>query len=102
MTLLDLQDVRKSFGPVEALRGDTVTPVAAFSQDVAGPYMNIQLRQPIGFRRNSEAGGNGFEALVSVHNLLTQGYRPYVLSDGSVLIFAQGQRSVSGGLAFNF
>jgi hypothetical protein len=37
-----------------------------------------------------------------VNNLLTQGYRPYVLSDGSVLIFAQGQRSFSGGLAFNF
>jgi hypothetical protein len=81
---------------------DTVTSVAAFSQDAAGPYMNIQLRQPIGFRRNNEGGGNGFEAMVNVHNLLTQGYRPYVLSDGSVLIFAQGQRSVSGGLAFNF
>ena len=81
---------------------DTVTSVAAFSQDAAGPYMNVQLRQPIGFRRNNEAGGNGFEAMINVHNLLTEGYRPYVLSDGSVLIFAQGQRSVSGGLAFNF
>jgi hypothetical protein len=80
---------------------DTVTSVAAFSQNAASPYMNIQLRQPIGFRRNSE-GGNGFEAMVNVNNLLTQGYRPYVLSDGSVLIFAQGQRSFSGGLAFNF
>ena len=81
---------------------DTVTSVAAFSQDAAGPYMNVQLRQPIGFRRNNEAGGNGFEAMINVHNLLTEGYRPYVLSDGSVLIFAQGQLSVSGGLAFNF
>jgi Carboxypeptidase regulatory-like domain len=80
---------------------DTVTSVAAFSQNAASPYMNIQLRQPIGFRRNSE-GGNGFEAMVNVNNLLTQGYRPYVLSDGSVLIFAQGQRSFSGGIAFNF
>jgi Carboxypeptidase regulatory-like domain len=80
---------------------DTVTSVAAFSQNAASPYMNIQLRQPIGYRRNNE-GGNGFEAMVNVNNLLTQGYRPYVLSDGSVLIFAQGQRSFSGGLAFNF
>ena len=80
---------------------DTLTSVAAFSQNAASPYMNIQLRQPIGFRRNSE-GGNGFEAMVNVNNLLTQGYRPYVLSDGSVLIFAQRQRSFSGGLAFNF
>src|ERR1700733_3126093 len=80
---------------------DTVTSVAAFSQNAASPYMNIQLRQPIGFRGNSEVG-NGVEAMVNVNNLLTQGYRPYVLSDGSVLIFAQGQRSFSGGLAFNF
>jgi Carboxypeptidase regulatory-like domain len=80
---------------------DTVTSVAAFSQNAASPYMNIQMRQPIGFRRNNE-GGNGFEAMINVNNLLTQGYRPYVLSDGSVLIFAQGQRSFSGGLAFNF
>ena len=79
---------------------DTVTSVAAFSQDAASPYMNIQLRQPIRLRRGD--GATGFEALVNVRNLLAQGYRPYVLSDGSVLVFAQDQRSFSGGLAFNF
>jgi hypothetical protein len=81
---------------------DTVTSVAAFSQDAASPYMNIQLRQPIRLRRGASDGARGFEALVNVRNLLAQGYRPYVLSDGSVLVFAQDQRSFSGGLAFNF
>jgi len=79
---------------------DTVTSVAAFSQDAASPYMNIQLRQPIRLRRGD--GASGFEALANVRNLLAQGYQPYVLSDGSVLVFAQDQRSFSGGLAFNF
>jgi hypothetical protein len=40
--------------------------------------------------------------MIDVHNLLAQGFRPVVLSDGSVLMFAQGQRSVSGGFAFTF
>jgi hypothetical protein len=80
---------------------DTVTSVAAFSQDAASPYMNVQLRQPIRLRRNND-GSSGFEAMVNVRNLLAQGYRPYLLSDGSVLVFAQDQRSFSGGLAFNF
>jgi len=37
-----------------------------------------------------------------LRNLLAQGYRPYLLSDGSLLIFAQDQRSIRAGLAFNF
>jgi hypothetical protein len=80
---------------------DTVTSVAAFSQNAASPYMNVQLRQPIRLRRGADAS-SGFEALVNVRNLLAQGYQPYMLSDGSVLVFAQDQRSFSGGLAFNF
>jgi hypothetical protein len=37
-----------------------------------------------------------------VRNLLAQGYRPYILSDGSLLIFTQGQRAIRGGVAFTF
>jgi hypothetical protein len=33
---------------------------------------------------------------------LAQGFRPFVLTDGSVLMFAQDQRSFSGGFAFTF
>jgi hypothetical protein len=77
----------------------TVTPVAAFSEAAAEPYLNFHFRQPIRLRRE---GTGGFEALVNLRNLLAQGYRPYLLSDGSLLVFAQEQRGFSGGLAFNF
>jgi hypothetical protein len=77
----------------------TITPVAAFAEDAAAPYLNLQLRQPIHIGRD---GSSGFEALVNLNNLLAQGYRPYVLSDGSLLVFAADQRSFGGGVAFNF
>jgi hypothetical protein len=76
-----------------------VTPVASFSENAAEPYLNLQLRQPIHSRRD---GSGGFEALLNLRNLLAQGYQPYVLSDGSVLVFAQAQRGISGGVAFSF
>jgi hypothetical protein len=37
----------------------------------------------------------GFEALLDVRNLLAEGYRPILLSDGSLLVFAQDQRSIA-------
>ncbi len=78
---------------------DTVTQVAPFTADAAEPYLNLNLRQPIRLSRDSSGR---FYALVDVRNLLAQGYRPFLLSDGSLLIFAQDQRGVSAGLAFNF
>ena len=77
----------------------TVTPVAQFDANAAEPYLNLHLRQPIHLRRD---GTGGVEALLDVRNLLAQGYRPYLLSDGSLLVFAQDQRGISGGLAFSF
>jgi hypothetical protein len=77
----------------------TVTSVASFSQGAADPYLNVQFRQPIHMSRDGEGG---IEALLNLRNLLAQGYRPYVMSDGSMLVFAQDQRGISGGLAFNF
>jgi hypothetical protein len=76
-----------------------ITPVAAFAEDAAAPYLNLQFRQPIHMGRD---GSGGFEALVNLRNLLAQGYRPYVLSDGSLLVFAAEQRSFGGGVAFKF
>jgi len=76
-----------------------VTPVAEFAEEAAAPYLNLQFRQPIHLGRD---GSGGFEALVNLRNLLAQGYRPYVLSDGSLLVFAADQRSFGGGVAFNF
>jgi hypothetical protein len=78
---------------------DTVTQVAPFALDAAEPWLNLHLRQPIHLRRT---GSRSFEAMLDLRNLLAQGYRPYLLSDGSLVIFAQDQRSFRAGLAFNF
>jgi hypothetical protein len=78
---------------------DTVTAVAPFAVDASEPYLNLYIRQPIHPRRD---GSGGFEAVIDLRNLLAQGYRPYLLSDGSLLIFAQDQRGIRAGLAFNF
>ena len=78
---------------------ETVTRVAPFAGDAAEPFFNLHLRQPVTCRRE---GGRSVDVMVDVHNLLAQGFRPFVLSDGSVLMFAQDQRSVSGGFAFTF
>jgi hypothetical protein len=78
---------------------DTVTEVAPYAADSAEPYLNLRLRQPIHVSRD---GSGGIEALLDVRNLLAEGYRPFILSDGSLLVFAQDQRSIRGGLAFTF
>jgi hypothetical protein len=57
------------------------------------------LRQPIHLSRD---GSGGFAALLDVRNMLAEGYSPCILSDGSLLVFAQGQRSIRGGVAFTF
>ncbi len=78
---------------------DTVTAVAPFSAESIEPYLNLHLRQPICIRRE---GGSSIEALLDVRNMLAEGYRPYLLSDGSLLVFAQNQRAIRAGLAFTF
>jgi hypothetical protein len=78
---------------------ETVTQVAPFAQNAAEPYLNLHLRQPIHMRSDGTAS---FDAVLDAGNLLAQGYRPYLLQDGSLLIFAQQQRSICAGLAFNF
>jgi hypothetical protein len=78
---------------------DTVTAVAPYAQETAEPFLNLHLRQPIRIARD---GAEGLEALLDMRNLLAEGYQPVVLSDGSLLFFAQDQRSFSAGLAFTF
>jgi hypothetical protein len=82
---------------------ETLTPVAAFAANAAEPYLNLHLRQAIHTGRDGRRDGQtGFEALLDLRNLLAQGYQPYLLGDGSVVVLAQDQRGVSGGLAFTF
>ena len=80
---------------------DTMTRVDQFAENAAAPYVNLRLCQPIHLRR-AEAGNGGFEAILDVRNLLAQGYLPYLMNDGSLLVFAQDQRALSGGVAFTF
>ncbi len=76
---------------------DTVTSVAPYSVSAIAPYLNLHLRQPIAVHRE----GLSVEGLLDVNNLLAEGYRPYLLN-GSMLVFAQDQRSIGAGLAFTF
>lgn len=77
----------------------TLTPVDAFATGNQDEYLSLLLRQPIRYRRMIP---NGVEALVDVRNLLAEGYRPFVSSDGSTLYFAEAARCVQGGLSFTF
>ncbi len=79
---------------------ETVTRVASYALDASEPFLNVHLRQPM-CRAHGEHT-RSVDAMVDARNLLGQGYRQYVLPDGSVLIFAQDQRSLSAGLAFTF
>jgi hypothetical protein len=78
---------------------ETVTQVAPFAEDALAPYLNLHLRQPIRLRRNS---AGGFEAVLDLNNVLAEGYHPYLLSDGSTVIFAQQPRNFLAGLVFSF
>ncbi len=77
----------------------TFTSVAPFALNAMQPYFSIRLRQRLHSRSD---GTGGLQALIDLRNLLAQGYRPYLLSDGSLLLFAQDQRGITGGLAFTF
>jgi Carboxypeptidase regulatory-like domain len=77
----------------------TVTPVALYDSFGESAYLNILVRQRI---HCGHLLPNGTEALVDVRNLLAEGYRPFLTSDGSTLYFAQTARSIQGGLSFTF
>lgn len=78
---------------------NTVTRVAPYAEDAGEPYFNIYVRQPVHLYRE---GGRGIDAMIDMRNVLGQGQRPFVLTDSSLLMFAQDQRSLSAGLAFTF
>jgi Carboxypeptidase regulatory-like domain len=79
---------------------ETLTQVAPYALEASEPFMNLHVRQPLYRMRGERA--HSIDALVDARNLLAQGYRSFVLNDGSLLVFAQDQRSMSAGLAFTF
>ena len=78
---------------------EAVTQVAPFVVEASEPYLNIHVRQPLHLRYGNS---RHVEAVMEVRNLLAEGYRPYLLSDGSVLVLDQDQRSFRGGMVFTF
>ncbi len=78
---------------------DTITAVAPFAPDGDLPYLSLHLRQPLHLRTD---GANRLDLLLEVRNLLAQGYRPFLTSDGSLLLFSQDQRGIRAGLALTF
>jgi hypothetical protein len=73
-----------------------VNPFAPFSDQA---FLSFVVRQPI---RCGNKFPSGLEATVDVSNLLAEGYRPFLSSDGKTLFLAQTPRTIQAGLAFNF
>lgn len=78
---------------------DTVTRVAPYAEDAETPFLNLHFRQPMCARSE---GARSLDAVLDMRNVLAQGRRPFILTDGSLLVFAQDQRSLTAGLAFTF
>ena len=78
---------------------DALTDSVPFDSEAMDPYLHLQFRQRL-FR--SREGSTGLEAMIDMQNLLSQGYHPYILSDGTMLIFAEEQQALRAGVAFTF
>ncbi|WP_187290158.1 carboxypeptidase-like regulatory domain-containing protein [Terriglobus saanensis] len=77
----------------------TLTAVDAYHSYGDAAYFGLHLRQPLHINGMLP---HGFEAVVDVTNLLAQGYRPFVSSDGRTLYFAQAPKVLQAGLSFTF
>jgi Carboxypeptidase regulatory-like domain len=73
-----------------------IDPYRAFSDQA---YLSVAVRQPI---RMGRLLPPGLEGSVSVTNLLAQGYKPFLSSDGSTLFLAQSPRTLEAGLSVTF
>jgi len=73
-----------------------IDPYRAFSDQA---YLSFSVRQPIRIGRMLPPG---LEGIVNVTNLLAQGYRPFLSSDGSTLFLAQSPRTLEAGLSVTF
>ena len=73
-----------------------IDPYRAFSDQ---EYLSFSVRQPIHMGRVLP---QGLEGIVNVTNLLAQGYRPFLSSDGNTLFLAQSPRTLEAGLSLTF
>jgi hypothetical protein len=73
-----------------------IDPYRAFSDQA---YLSLAVRQPIHMGRLLPPG---LEGTLNVSNLLAQGYRPFLSSDGSTLVLTQTPRTLEAGLSVTF
>ena len=73
-----------------------IDPYRAFSDQA---YLSLAVRQPIHAGRLLPPG---LEGTLNVSNLLAQGYRPFLSSDGSTLVLTQTPRTLEAGLSVTF
>jgi hypothetical protein len=73
-----------------------IDPYRAFSDQA---YLSLAVRQPIHLGRLLPPG---LEGTLNVSNLLAQGYRPFLSSDGSTLVLSQTPRTLEAGLSVTF
>lgn len=73
-----------------------IDPYRAFSDQA---YLSMAVRQPIHLGRLLPAG---LEGTLNLSNLLAQGYRPFLSSDGSTLVLTQTPRTLEAGLSVTF
>ena len=76
-----------------------VTAVDSYRAFSDQAYLSFAVRQPIHLGRILPAG---LEGVVNVTNLLAQGYRPFLSSDGNTLFLAQSPRTLEAGLSVTF
>ena len=76
-----------------------VTAVDSYRAFSDQAYLSFAVRQPIRLGHMLPAG---LEGVVNVTNLLAQGYRPFLSSDGNMLFLAQSPRTLEAGLSVTF
>ncbi len=76
-----------------------VTAVDSYRAFSDQAYLSFAVRQPVHLGRMLPPG---LEGVVNVTNLLAQGYRPFLSSDGNTLFLAQSPRTLEAGLSVTF
>src|SRR6266568_114298 len=91
----------KAIASYRWLSGSGLTSVDMFNASAGetDPYLSFFIRQPI---PTMHILPTGLEALIDVRNLLAQGYRPVLSSDGTTVYLVKGVRCIRAGLSFNF
>lgn len=78
---------------------ETVNAVDQFEMFSDQAFLGVMIRQPVHW---GDRLPTGLTATIDVTNLLAEGYRPFVSTDGQTLYFAQAPRTIQAGLSLSF